>query len=368
MTGNLAIFANDLGASFIDYHLRDILPGRTVAVGRYGSLPIASLWPVECPTFLLNQWESRRDVRLAIRLGLSKKRLLNAALARFLMKHKVNVVLGEYLDEFLPFVGLMERLRLPYVVQGHGIDVSSWLRQPSAADRLATYHSARAVLTRSELHRRRLVEMGLPAARVHVNPGGVDVSDSPPIRLPESVNRFLAIGRMVPKKGPIYLLEAFRRAAAVNPVISLDYVGMGPLAPAVAQMVSACGLSNRVRLYTMVSESEKAELFRTCGLFVQHSITDPDTGDEEGLPAAIQEAMAAGMAVVSTRHAGIPDAVEHGISGLLVGEGDVAGMAQAMLDAIPRAASLGKAAHHRARSEYTWSGERDRLRNWLGLS
>jgi colanic acid/amylovoran biosynthesis glycosyltransferase len=368
MTRKLAIFANDLGASFIDCHLRDILPGHTVAIGRYGSLPIASLWPVECPTFFLNEWEARLDVRLAIRLGISKKGLLNAALARFLKKHKVDVVLGEYLDEFLPFVGLIEQLGLPYVVQGHGIDVSSWLRLPGSADRLAAYNSARAVLTRSELHRQRLVEMGLPAARVHVNPGGVAVSDSPPIRSPESCNRFLAIGRMVPKKGPIYLLEAFRRAAAQNPLISLDYVGMGALAPAVAQMVSACGLSKRVRIYPMVTESEKAELLCNCGIFIQHSITDPDTGDEEGLPAAIQEAMAAGMAVVSTRHAGIPDAVEHGISGLLVGEGDVAGMAQAMLDAIPRAHSLGKAAHHRAQSEYTWSGERERLRKWLGLS
>jgi colanic acid/amylovoran biosynthesis glycosyltransferase len=368
MTGTLAIFAHDLGSSFIDHHLRDIHPGRTVAVGSYGNFPIAFRRPVECPTFFVNHWQARLDVRLAIRLGFCKKRLFHASLARFLMMHKVNVVLGEYLDEFLPFVGLIEHLRLPYVVQGHGIDVSAWLRQPGAADRLAIYKSARAVLTRSELHRHRLIEMGLPSARVYVNPGGVEVSDCIPFRSPQTHNRFLAIGRMVSKKGPIYLLEAFRRAAVENSDISLDYVGMGPLAPAVAQMVNACGLSKRVRLHPAVTESEKAELFLNCGVFIQHSITDPDTGDEEGLPAAIQEAMAAGMAVVSTRHSGIPDAVEHGVSGLLVGEGDVAGMAQAILDAIPMAESLGKAAHNRAISEYTRVGERDRLRTWLGLS
>ena len=56
-------------------------------------------------------------------------------------------------------------------------------------------------------------------------------------------------------------------------------------------------------------EKVKMRLLRECGIFVQHSITDPVTGDDEGLPAAIQEAMAHGLAVVSTRHSGIPEAV-----------------------------------------------------------
>ncbi len=106
------------------------------------------------------------------------------------------------------------------------------------------------------------------------------------------------------------------------------------------------------------------EQTRHCGVFVQHSLTDPETGDEEGLPTAIQEAMGVGMVVVSTRHAGIPEAVEHNVSGLLVDEKDVAGMAEAMLQVANDpglAARLGKAAHSKAKQLYTWPAERARL-------
>lgn len=172
------------------------------------------------------------------------------------------------------------------------------------------------------------------------------------------------MGRFVPKKGPIYSLEAFRRAAARDAAITLDYIGGGELFSAAQQFVDACGLNDRVRLHGPAKDEVKHRLTEECGVFLQHSLTDPETGDEEGLPAAIQEAMAMGMAVISTRHAGIPEAIEHGASGLLVQERDVEGMSEA----IGRAANdpalcarLGSAAHAKARDLYTWPAERARL-------
>ncbi|MEO0830546.1 MAG: glycosyltransferase, partial [Pseudomonadota bacterium] len=61
--------------------------------------------------------------------------------------------------------------------------------------------------------------------------------------------------------------------------------------------------------------------------FLQHSVTAPD-GNTEGLPTAIQEAMASGTVVLSTRHAGIPEAVKEGLTGLLVDEHDEAGFSE----------------------------------------
>jgi glycosyltransferase involved in cell wall biosynthesis len=257
---------------------------------------------------------------------------------------------------------------LPYVVQGHGIDVSASLRKPGMPERYLRYKSARAILTRSEFHRQRLIKLGLPASKIYVNAGGVDVPAQQPQRPPDAYKRFLAIGVMVPKKGPIYLLEAFRLAAAQDRDITLDYVGSGPLFPAVRQFVDACGLTGRVRLHGVVSEESKLRLLRECGVFVQHSLTNPETGDEEGLPAAIQEAMAHGMAVVSTRHAGIPEAVEHGVTGWLVEEGDTRKMAMAFLQAVSSAADLGNAGYQEAVSKHAWHCEKSRLMGWLGDS
>jgi glycosyltransferase involved in cell wall biosynthesis len=194
------------------------------------------------------------------------------------------------------------------------------------ADRYASYRSARFILTRCEFHRQRLVGLGLPAEKIGVNPGGIDIPERPPTRGVQAAKRFLALGRMVPKKGPIYLLQAFRLLADQDPEVSLDYVGAGELLSAARQFVDAVGLTDRVQLHGAASNKVKGELLQECGIFVHHSVTDPDTGDEEGLPASIQEAMAHGMAVISTRHSGIPEMVEHGSTGLLVDERDTKGM------------------------------------------
>jgi glycosyltransferase involved in cell wall biosynthesis len=300
-------------------------------------------------------------VRLARRAGFSDSRLRDRAIGQFLRKHKVQVVLGEYLDQFLDFVPLLDRMGLPYVVQGHGIDVSAALRAPGMAERYLAYKSARAILTRSEFHRQRLISLGLPAEKIHVNFGGVDVPPQVPQRDAGAAKRFLTVSYFVAKKGPVYLLEAFRQAAARDREITLDVGGTGPLFPAVQQFVDAYGLIERVRLHGDVGEETKQRLLLECGVYVQHSITDPDTGNEEGLPAAIQEAMAHGLAVVSTRHAGIPEAIFEGKTGLLVDEGDVEGMAEAMLLASSCASAFGKAGHQQALAEHSWDKEKNRL-------
>jgi colanic acid/amylovoran biosynthesis glycosyltransferase len=363
-SGALAVFAMQLTSvseTFVQRHLRDIAPGRTVAVCRMAG----SVGEAPGEAFLVDQWALRLKVRLACRAGADRRRLMMAAVGRFLRRRRVSHVLGEYLDQFVDFVPLLDALGLPYVVQGHGLDLSSSLRSADVRESYLAYRSARAILTRSEFHRQRLISLGLPAELIHVNPGGVDIPAAIPERGPAASRRFLAIGRMAPQKAPILLLEAFRLAAQHDPELTLDFVGGGALYPAAWQFVQGCGLTDKVRLHGVASEAEKARLLAECGVFVQHSAVDPETGDEEGLPAAIQEAMAHGLAVVSTRHAGIPEAVIEGETGLLVDELDVRGMAAAFVAVPERARDLGEAGYRRAAALYGWRHERARLRGWL---
>lgn len=371
MNANLAVFTAQLGTvseTFVRLHVENLLPGRTVAVARRFSHPMGGRWEASCPTLFLDRWAQSLHVRLARRAGMHTENLRASVISRFLKRHGVGVVLGEYLDQFAAFVPVLDRLAIPYVVQGHGIDLSASLRRPGTAQRYQVYRSARAILTRCEFHRQRLIGIGLPPNLIHVNPGGVAIPATVPQRGPEARRRFLAIGRMVPKKGPIYLLEAFRIAAEKDEKIFLDYIGDGDLLPAARQFVDACHLSERVRLHEAASEETKHRLLTECGVFVQHSITDPVTGDEEGLPASIQEAMAHAMPVVSTRHSGIPDAVEDGATGLLVDEGDAGAMAEAMLrlaSADGLSEKFGEAGRIKAESCYSWDAERSRLSQFL---
>ena len=78
-------------------------------------------------------------MRLARRAGLPEARLRAAAITRFLRRHGVSVVLGEYLDQFVEFVPLLDRLGIPYVAQGHGIDLSAALRKPGMAERFKAF-------------------------------------------------------------------------------------------------------------------------------------------------------------------------------------------------------------------------------------
>lgn len=362
MTEKLAVFANDLGASFIDFHLKDLAPGRTVAVGNYGEIPIASLWPVECPALFFESLERSAGRRILRRLGIPGTSPRESSVRRFLKRHRVSHVLGEYLDQFIDFVPLMDELRIPYVIQAHGYDISQCLRDPAFVAKISRYRTARAILTRCKFHRIRLIDLGLPPDKIFVNMGGIRTSDQCPMLSESAGVRFLAIGRMVPKKGPMFLFEAFRLLAAKDPKVSLDWVGGGPFFPAVSQAICAAGLERRIRLHGYAPEETKQGLLRECGVFVQHSIVDPETGDEEGLPAAIQEAMAHGLAVVSTRHAGIPEAVVEGVTGLLVDEGDVNGMADAMGEAGKQYREFGRAGYREAVAKHDWRYERDRLR------
>jgi colanic acid/amylovoran biosynthesis glycosyltransferase len=368
VSARLAVITAQIGTAsetFVRKHLEGIAPGHTVAVAQRSAHPAGGRWDAGCPVLYLDEVATKLPARLAHRAGRSWRELRANAVANFLRRNGVGVVLGEYLDQFVEFVPLLDRLAIPYVMQGHGIDLSASLRNPDVAKSYGAYRSARAVLTRCEFHRQRLIGLGLSAEKVHVNPGGVDLPDEAPVRAPAAAKRLLAVGRMTAKKGPIYTLEAFRRAATRDPDLHLDYVGGGELEDAAAQFVAACDLKDRVTLHGRASEATKARLLQACGVFVQHSLTDPVTGDEEGLPASIQEAMANALPVISTRHAGIPEAVVHGETGLIVDEGDVSGMAEAMLSIASVAAAFGQAGRQRAVAKYGWPDERARLAGWL---
>src|SRR5205807_2160015 len=138
-----------------------------------------------------------------------------------------------------------------------------------------------------------LVEIGLDPEKVHAVPYGVDVPAECPSRVREGGRvRCLSVGRFVPKKAPILTLDAFRRAAAEVPGLTLDYVGGGELLPAAWQFLRAFGLEDRVTLHGAQPSETVARLLAEADIYFQHSMTDPETGDEEGLPVAILEAMA----------------------------------------------------------------------------
>lgn len=354
--------------------MTDILPGRTVVAAREFecdkdcSLPSSPVHHIgkSCTGLRYLYWGGR------FALGLSRVSPVQIGVLQFLKQHNVQVVLSEYLDFSLKWLEVAKKLGIKFFAHAHGYDVSRSLLDPEMRREYLRFKSADGIITVSETSRQRLVDLGLDGSRIHVIPCGIDISDSPvrhDLRKTDTV-RCLAVGRMVAKKAPLLLLEAFRRALIAYPALQLDYIGEGELFEAANGFVQEHNLAAKINLHGGQPNTVVQAMMSKADIFLQYSHTDPDTGDEEGLPVAILEAMGHGLPVVSTRHAGIPEAVVEGETGLLVDEGDTGGMAACLVQLASDPGlrgQFGLAGWQRAKERFTWQRERQDLLKLLGL-
>ena len=109
----------------------------------------------------------------------------------------------------------------------------------------------------------------------------------------------------------------------------LAIIGDGPLRGALERQ--AQGLGDRVCFLGTLPSDEVADWMRRASVLAAPSLTASD-GDAEGLPNVVVEAAASGLPVVGTRHSGIPEAVEDGVTGFLVSEGDAGALAARLAD------------------------------------
>lgn len=131
---------------------------------------------------------------------------------RFLADHGVEVALVEYLDFADRWFDLLCDLGLRVWLRGHGVDLSARLRDPQWRAIYQGYRAADGIIVPSQVAARAVGDLGLPDCLIHVVPYGVDVPTLIPLRSCAGADlaRCLAVGRMVPKKAPELLLEAFR--------------------------------------------------------------------------------------------------------------------------------------------------------------
>jgi colanic acid/amylovoran biosynthesis glycosyltransferase len=292
---------------------------------------------------------------------------VKAALS-FLDRNEVQVVLVEYLDFADRWFDPLHATGRHVWVRGHGIDLSARLRDENLAKANQRYAKADGIIVPSRHAAQTLIDLGLPGKKVHVVRYPVEI---PALGQPAARDevRCVAVGRLVAKKAPLIVLEAFRAASIAEPSLTLDLVGDGPLMTDVQAYVADQGLGERVRVHGRLDHSDALDLLRSADILLHHAVTAPD-GDAEGQPLAVLEAMAAGLAVIATDHAGIPEIVADSMTGRLVAEHDTAAMTAAILDLARDQAvreRLGAAARHAIGREHTSAHARQRLLELMGL-
>jgi len=175
----------------------------------------------------------------------------------------------------------------------------------------------------SSAFQRRLIEIGLPEDRVHVLRSGIDVTrfTFAPRSRSTGPTTLLCVGRLTEKKGFAFALEAVALLRSGGHDVDLVIIGGGPLEGALRSRTKTLGISDSVTFMGSRSHREVIEAMYASHILVAPSVT-ASNGDQEGIPNVLKEAMATGMPVASTLHSGIPELVEHGVSGTLVPERD----------------------------------------------
>ena len=309
---------------------------------------------VERFRYFPRRWEDLADGAILENLRRRRSRWLQVlplllaeswALRRAVRRHRPDVL---HLHWMLPqgLAALIAARRVPRVVTAHGADIYALRDRVSVWSKRRVLRRADAVTAMNAEMTGRLVELGAAPEKVHVLPMGADVDTvrSAGAGVERVPGRIVFVGRLVEKKGVAVLLDALRLLEPDG--WSMEVVGDGPLRAELERR--AAGLP--VTFTGSLPRGGVALAYASAEIVAVPSVSAA-SGDQDGLPVALLEAMAAGCPVVGSDIAGIDTAVVDGDSGLLVPPGDPAALAGALAGLLAdpdRRAKLGAAARTRA--------------------
>jgi colanic acid/amylovoran biosynthesis glycosyltransferase len=242
----------------------------------------------------------------------------------------MHIYFGHTGVHLLPFIQQWDK---PCVVSFHGADVAhkeDIKDYPAKLRRL--FEAVPLVFARSQSLADRLIQLGCPTEKLRINRTGVPLSEFPFVDRqppPDGKWKIVQACRLIPKKGVATSLRAFAIFKKDNPEAEFFIAGKGPLQPELEMLAAGLGVYKDVHFVGFLSQPKLLELYASSHLFLHPSETSPNQ-DQEGVPNSVLEAMATGLPVAATQHGGIPEAVEHGRTGLLVPEEDHVALANAM--------------------------------------
>ena len=253
---------------------------------------------------------------------------------------------------------LLEISPVPIVVSFHGADAQLDTQgETYAACARRVLDRAKLVFARSASLLARLEAFGCNPRKLRLHRTGLPLDEidfrarTPP---PDGAWRFVQACRLIEKKGLPTTLRAFAAFLQKYPASTLTIAGEGPMRASLGGMARELRILEHVKFPGFLSQPDLRALFDASHVFL-HPSEIAGVGDQEGVPNSMLEAMAAGLPVVATHHGGIPEAVDHESSGLLVKERDHAAMTAAMLRLAADAVLyevMGAAASQKVRAEF----------------
>jgi len=240
---------------------------------------------------------------------------------------------------------------ISYSITAHANDFLTGVDEQPGLQRVLA--DASFVVAVSDYSRALLAER-FPAARIVRVYNGMHL-DAAPSRHPASPALLVAVGRLVEKKGYPVLIDACALLKARGVDFRCEIIGDGPMKDELQSKISGLGLDKSVRLTGPRTQPEIRSSLAAATAFVLPCVEEK-SGGMDILPTVITEAMAAGLPVVSTRLAGIPEMVISGKTGVLVAPGDAVAVADALETLVSdagEAESMGAAGRRHAESVFS---------------
>ena len=230
---------------------------------------------------------------------------------------------------------LLEIADMPVIVSFHGADAQVGLEKRAHLQRTQRMLSlATRLLVRSQSLADRLVALGADPAKIRLHRTGIPLEQMAfrqRTAPSDGAWRCVQACRLIEKKGLATTLRAFANFLRWHPRATLAIAGEGPQLPDLRELCDELHIGRQVFFTGFLPQEKLSALYAESHLFLHPSELAAD-GDQEGVPNSMLEAMSSGLPVLATTHGGIPEAVEHGASGLLVPERDHTALSSAMLE------------------------------------
>lgn len=212
------------------------------------------------------------------------------------------------------YVSVLENI--PWTVTTHAYDLFS---PPNTSIRNQILANADCIITVSDFHREWIKENIKVNTPIEVIWANIDVNKFAPVSERSDPTQLLTVGRLVEKKGHDIALKAVNQLVQQGYDIKFDCIGWGPLEDDLVQLAEKLDVQNCISFRGKVTDEDLLLSYDRAGVFLQPCRT-LESGNRDGIPTTLKEAMAMETVPITTPVAGIPELVTDSKDGFIVPE------------------------------------------------
>lgn len=255
-----------------------------------------------------------------------KRKINDNFFKKVFLDNKIRVVHARFAWSGMEILSICKKLNLPLITSFYGMDVSRMPRHFIYRQKLKKlFRKGQIFLVQSRDMKEDVIKLGCPEKKIITLYIGINTEKfklRKQLYKSDGEIKVLMCGRFVEKKGFEYGIRAFAKIAKTHKEAVLYIIGKGELEDKLKELSKSLNLGSKIKFLGVLTHQQVQKQMEESDIFLAPSITAKNK-DKEAIPSVIKEAMATGLPVVSTYHAGIPELVINGKTGFLVPEKDI---------------------------------------------